>query len=146
VDPDPVDPEEENWAWNKTVLERFTVKGVDVLGVGSFSVVRKGVDLSTGRAVAVKALKARDNVKFRREVFLFDALFMPEEADSKGVRAIERSPTVLLGQQEYRKCKNPLHLPILKIYLYSFLRTRNWAPRMMMHGAYWSLAISLYMI
>ena len=107
VDPDPVDPEEENWAWNKTVLERFTVKGVDVLGVGSFSVVRKGVDLSTGRAVAVKALKARDNVKFRREVFLFDALFMPEEADSKGVRAIERSPTVLLGQQEYRKCKNP---------------------------------------
>ena len=39
-----------------------------------------------------------------------------------------------------------LHLPILKIYLYSFLRTRNWAPRMMMHGAYWSLAISLYMI
>lgn len=107
VDPDPVDPEEENWAWNKTVLERFNVKGVDVLGVGSFSVVRKGVDLSTGRAVAVKALKARDNVKFRREVFLFDALFMPEEADSKGVRAIERSPTVLLGQQEYRKCKNP---------------------------------------
>ena len=97
---------EENWAWNKTVLDRFAVKGVDVLGVGNFSVVRKGVDLSTGQAVAVKALKASSSSKFRREVFLFDALFMPA-ADSKGVRAIERSPTVLMGQAEYRKCKNP---------------------------------------
>lgn len=101
------DDTEENWAWSKTVLERFTVKGVDVLGVGSFSVVRKGVDVSTGQAVAVKALKANSIVKFRREVFLFDALFMPENPDTKGARGIERSPTVLLGQMEYKKCRNP---------------------------------------
>ena len=101
------DDTEENWAWSKTVLERFTVKGVDVLGVGSFSVVRKGVDVSTGQAVAVKALKTNSIVKFRREVFLFDALFMPENPDTKGARGIERSPTVLLGQMEYKKCRNP---------------------------------------
>lgn len=106
-DPNPDDTSEENWAWSKTVLERFAVKGVDVLGVGSFSVVRKGVDMSTGQAVAVKALKASSIVKFRREVFLFDALFMPENPDTKGARGIERSPTVLLGQMEYKKCRNP---------------------------------------
>eukprot|EP00438_Fugacium_kawagutii_P009349 Skav212067 [mRNA] locus=scaffold867:6338:14596:+ [translate_table: standard] len=92
---------EENWAWNKTVLNRFSVKGTDVLGIGSFSVVRKGVDLSTGQAVAVKNLKASSSSKFRREVFLFDALFMPEEALSKGAcKGIERSPTVDLHSHQ----------------------------------------------
>ena len=75
--------EGENWAWSKTVLERFIVRGADVLGVGNFSVVRQGLEISTGRAVAVKALKVTSLAKFRREVFLFEALFSDETSPSR---------------------------------------------------------------
>ncbi|CAK9081564.1 Serine/threonine-protein kinase DCLK1 (Doublecortin domain-containing protein 3A) (Doublecortin-like and CAM kinase-like 1) (Doublecortin-like kinase 1) [Durusdinium trenchii] len=94
---------EENWAWSKTVLERFTVQGTDVLGVGNFSMVRRGVEISTGKAVAVKALKACDQAKFRREVFLFEALFLvPRELSSVSPRSrYQTSPTVLMGTEEY---------------------------------------------
>ena len=45
--------------------------GTDVLGIGNFSIVRKGCDIPTGEAVAVKSLKAASSAKFRREVGVF---------------------------------------------------------------------------
>lgn len=47
---------EENWAWSKTVLERFTVQGTDVLGVGNFSMVRRGVEISTGHLWLIQSI------------------------------------------------------------------------------------------
>lgn len=55
--------EEEEWKapfvdWNKPVMGRYEVKRHEILGSGSFSVVRKGTDLQTGLTVAVKTYKA----------------------------------------------------------------------------------------
>jgi serine/threonine protein kinase len=69
--------EAEDWSWCRIILECYEVRGTDVLGVGNFSVVRRGIDLKTGSMVAVKSLKygKSGDSKFRREVFLFDAVF-----------------------------------------------------------------------
>ncbi|CAE7408463.1 cpsf2 [Symbiodinium natans] len=98
----------ESWAWSQVVflggLERYEVKGSDVLGIGSFSVVRRGRDVHAGQVVAVKSLKAASSAKFRREVFLFEALYSDGEVDQaspKSRRALSRSATVVEGSREY---------------------------------------------
>ena len=50
----------------------------------------------------MKALKACDQAKFRREVFLFEALFLvPRELSSVSPRSrYQTSPTVLMGTEE----------------------------------------------
>mmetsp|Transcript_82204 Transcript_82204/g.228091 ORF Transcript_82204/g.228091 Transcript_82204/m.228091 type:complete len:489 (+) Transcript_82204:65-1531(+) len=103
--------EEEGWSWRRVFLEHYEVKGADVLGIGNFSVVRRGVDLRTGAAVAVKTLKSSDVVKFRREVLLFDALLV-EGSDNqfalldepaialKEPSRFQRSATIEASKQE----------------------------------------------
>lgn len=76
---------EEDWSWRRVVFERYEVSGTDVLGVGNFSVVRRGKDVTDGTHVAVKTLKQPSDAKFRREVFLFEVLF------SKDCMEIEKS-------------------------------------------------------
>lgn len=76
---------EEDWSWRRTVLGQYEVRGSDVLGVGNFSVVRRGLDQRSGAAVAVKCLKEADHRKFRREVLLFLELF-------DGGRCLELTP------------------------------------------------------
>lgn len=69
--------EAEDWSWCRTVLGRYEVRGADVLGIGNFSIVRRGVDRDSGAVVAVKCLKAEaePQSKFRRELLLFGELF-----------------------------------------------------------------------
>jgi len=67
--------EEEDWSWQRVILESYRVAGTDVLGIGNFSVTRRGVHTSSGAIVAVKSLKTGDEVKFKREVLLFKYLF-----------------------------------------------------------------------
>lgn len=64
----------EDWAWSRKVLSRYDVRGADVLGIGNFSVVRRGFACD-GEVVAVKMIKSNDDTKFRKEVFLFEAVF-----------------------------------------------------------------------
>ena len=50
----------DEWNWTKTILNRYVVNGKDFLGMGSFSIVRKGTDLQTGQSVAVKQYHTLD--------------------------------------------------------------------------------------
>lgn len=70
--------EEEDWSWKRVILGSYRVVGADVLGIGNFSVLRRGVHTSSGAIVAVKSLKSGDEGKFKREVLLFKYLFGEE--------------------------------------------------------------------
>ena len=60
---------EEDWSWQRVELGRYSVKGVDVLGVGAHCVVRRGVDTTTGAAVALKEYRgAGAGARLAREV------------------------------------------------------------------------------
>ncbi|CAE7398489.1 dyf-5 [Symbiodinium sp. CCMP2456] len=102
------DPEKCPEGCEEKIEDRYRVTGTDVLGIGNFSIVRKGCDIPTGEAVAVKSLKAASSTKFRREVFLFEAVFSNGEVDESSPisrRAFNRSATVVKGSMEYdSKC------------------------------------------
>eukprot|EP00931_Biecheleriopsis_adriatica_P068540 TRINITY_DN42488_c0_g1_i1.p1 TRINITY_DN42488_c0_g1~~TRINITY_DN42488_c0_g1_i1.p1 ORF type:complete len:491 (+),score=99.14 TRINITY_DN42488_c0_g1_i1:89-1561(+) len=114
--------DDEDWSWTKLVLGRYQVKGVDVLGVGNFSVVRRGKDTKDGAEVAVKELKTDkwSEAKFRREIFLFEALLgrVKQHTDSEtggnesepGSR-LTRSAT-LVGTAQEAQSAELRHLPI----------------------------------
>jgi len=78
--------DEEDWSWHRVVLDKYKVRGTDVLGIGNFSVVRRGTDSTSGATVAIKSLKQEDDRKFRREVFLFEEIFRaPHHPGEPGV-------------------------------------------------------------
>lgn len=114
------EPAEEDWSWQRVVLDGYSVRGADVLGIGNFSVVRRGTDVATGTQVAVKCLQAKhaSELKFRREVFLFgslvgqrpgevcdDTIIDGKEAASDGVEAcgewqLRRGATLVDSERE----------------------------------------------
>jgi serine/threonine protein kinase len=59
ADDAPSNADEDDWSWTKLVLGRYRMRGVDVVGVGNFSVVRRATDEQTGKDVAVKQYKKR---------------------------------------------------------------------------------------
>ena len=93
--------EPDDWSWQTLILDRYKVRGVDVLGIGTFSIVRQGLDTADNSKVAIKSLKASDAAKFRREVFLFQALLSgrmdPEERGDRTSR--HRAPTLWRAEQ-----------------------------------------------
>lgn len=78
-------PEDEDWSWQRVILG-YNVRGTDILGVGNFSVLRRGVHTSSGQSAAIKCLKSGDEAKFRREVTLFKYLHGDETLASPFTR------------------------------------------------------------
>eukprot|EP00746_Dinoflagellata_sp_MGD_P023055 gnl/MRDRNA2_/MRDRNA2_153975_c0_seq1.p1 gnl/MRDRNA2_/MRDRNA2_153975_c0~~gnl/MRDRNA2_/MRDRNA2_153975_c0_seq1.p1 ORF type:complete len:495 (+),score=101.16 gnl/MRDRNA2_/MRDRNA2_153975_c0_seq1:93-1577(+) len=83
--------EDEDWSWTRSVLDdRYVVKGLDVLGIGGFSIVRKAVS-KDGQRVAIKQLLSKEEdykTKFRYEVSIFKTLGLSEKDDHEKVEEL----------------------------------------------------------
>ena len=74
--------EPDDWSWQTLILDRYKVRGVDVLGIGTFSIVRQGLDMADNSKVAIKSVKASDAEKFRREVYILMFIILGASTDS----------------------------------------------------------------